>query len=520
MAACALAMTFCVTAVRGATDAPLVLFPISAADKALADSATIALKASLKQGQNLQVLEYRPEIPSLRRAVMEGTLTKNDLEATDAATRLKVARALEAGFFMTGNVERGAEGVRMAVTAVDTRRGQSYTYNSKADSPTGDASGALLSVANTVATQFLTQVLNVVPPAAPVVLNLPLPPVTAEGASGEEGDKPVPPAKPVEAPAPAGPDPGIAAKDSLRESAAGYAAQSETLAADGDLAGAIQAMREAVNLAPDDVSYRVRLAKLYTDKNMPEEAAKELERAAALNPASDEARNALARERATAASPGEAVQVYRDTLKSDPKNLEARLALGDALWNEGKPDDAALEYAQAANDHPDQPGPYYRLARLAAARGQFMDATSHVATAKHVQNQDDGAAVEAGLYRSLVQSADMAYYRYREQLDAVEKDYAGRAITRESYDRKVRALLTEVEQLADFLSDLNAPAGYSKAHLHRSLAASLMAQAITSLQEWLRKDEAALKQNAQGFLKDSQAEMDAAAAIERKLRAG
>ena len=155
VAACALAMTFCVTAVRAATDAPLVLFPISAADKALADSATIALKASLKQGQNLQVLEYRPEIPSLRRAVMEGTLTKNDLEATDAATRLKVARALEAGFFMTGNVERGAEGVRMAVTAVDTRRGQSYTYNSKADSPTGDASGALLSVANTVATQFL-----------------------------------------------------------------------------------------------------------------------------------------------------------------------------------------------------------------------------------------------------------------------------------------------------------------------------------------------------------------------------
>lgn len=521
IAACALAMAFCVTAAlaQTATDAPLVLFPLSAADKTLADSAAIALKASLKQGQNVQVIEYRPEIPSLRRAVMEGALTKNDLEAADPATRLKVARALDAGFFMTGNVERDAEGVRLAVTAVDTRRGQNHTYNSKADSPTGDASGALLSVANTVATQFLTQVLNVVPPAAPVVLNLPLPPVTAEGTSGGESNKPEPPAKPAEAPAPAGPNPRIAAQDSLRESAAGYAAQSETLAAEGDLAGAIQAMREAVNLAPGDVSHRLQLAKLYTDKNMPEEATKELERAAALNPASDEVRNALARERVATASPEEAVQVYRDILKSDPKNLEARLALGDALWNEGKPGGAALEYAQAANDHPDQPGPYYRLARLAAARGQFMDATGHVASAKHTQNQNDGAPVEAGLYKSLAQSADMAYYRYRDQLDTMEKDHAGRAITREDYYGKVRALLTEVEQLADFLSDLNAPAGYSKAHLHRSLAASLMAQAVTSLQEWLHKDEAALKQNAQGFLKDSQSEMDSAAAAERKLRA-
>ena len=34
-------------------------------------------------------------------------------------------------------------------------------------------------------------------------------------------------------------------------------------------------MREAVNL-PGDASHRLQLAKLYTDKNMPEEATKEL----------------------------------------------------------------------------------------------------------------------------------------------------------------------------------------------------------------------------------------------------
>lgn len=500
-------------------DVSLVLYPITASDKTLAASATMALKASLKQGQNVTVIEFRPELPSVRRSVIEGTLAKADLDAANDEAMRRVARALDSAYYVKGSVQGDAQSATLVVTAVETRSGRKYDYNSRADSPDGDRNTIMLSVANTVATQFMTQVLNVVPPAAPVTTPLPLPapeaqPEKPSTTSDKGAAAPPAPAAPEAPPTPR------TTPDALVDSAAGYAAQAETLEAAGDLAGAIQAMREAVNLSPRNAAYRVRLARLYEARSMPAEARSEMERAAELDPGSIRAPDNVPSAAGNSEPPADAIKAYREALEKDPKNLQTRIALGDALWNDGKPDDAALEYAQAANDHPNQPDPYYRLARLAAARGQFMDTAAHVSTAKHVLNQSDGAPVEAGLYRSLIQSADMAYYRQKDLLDTLEKDYSSRSITREDYYKQARALLTEVEQLADFLSDLNAPAGYAKAHLHRSLAASLMAQSVTSLQEWLRKDEAALKQNAQGFLRDSQAEMDSAAAIERKLKAG
>ncbi len=510
-------------AARGQSTPNLLIFPF-AGDENLSASVTQAVKAILKQGQNVQVTEFRADIPSLKRAVIEKRISSSDLKSMEPAARARIAKALEAEYYIIGDASLQREGVAVKMTAVESRSGRLHEYESDARPASGSSNVGrdtlVISVANTVVSQFMTQVLGIAPPAAPpppeAVVRQPKKP---QGTSPEQPktstDKPEPPAPPgVSLPVSSGKpaDLGIDAD--------GYVVQAEAQAASGDLAGAIQSLRAASNLDTGNVDIRLRLSGLYERKGMHEEAVSELQRAVSLAPANPEARELLAKQLMNSGSAAEARKIYEDLLKENPNNIDARLALGDILWNIGKPDDAALEYAQAASDAPSNPGPPERLARLYASRGQFLEALASINTIQDIKKQDPNFPVEIGLYKSLIQSADVAFYKQRDLFEETRKQYEKSSITREDFFNKAKVALTEFEQLAEFLGDINPPADYAKSHLHRTLAASLLSQAVTSVQDWLRTDDDKRKAESEGFANESAKEMDAALDIDRRMKAG
>lgn len=518
----------------------LLLVPVEG-EKTLASAVTRALKADLRQGQKLEVTEFRPDLPTLKRAVLEKRLTSSDLDSTDPKSRLRIASALEMDYILFGKVSGGSGNIHLTFSALEASSGRQYDFEATMSTAPGIGQDTLvLSAANTVVAKFMQQVLGISPPAEPAIvpggLGLPREPASGttpganpgtEGsaASGGAASPPAssgqsPPANSQDAGTPANPLPvdpvNLPAQPGPEASA--YASQAESLAASGDLAGAIQAMRSAVNLSPDEVDLRLKLADYYKRKGMDDEAAAETKRAMELSPTETGARHQLAAQLQASGSDDDAEKVLRGLLKTNPKDITARLALGDALWNQGKVDDAALEYAQAASDAPDDPAPQESLARLFASRGKFREATSSLATSKVLRNEQDDYPVEAGLYRSLIQSADVAYRKAVSALDASGAAFRKGELTHEEYYNKVRALETDVELLTDFLTDLDPPAAYSKPHLHRTLAASLLAQAVTATEDWVLKDKQALKDQAEQFQHASQMEMDTAAQLEGGLR--
>ena len=498
----------------------VLLFPVRG-DAALAAAATQALKASLKQGNTVTVTEFRADLPSLRRAIVERTVTRSDLESEGAEARRRVGAVLEADFYLESDILTREDAVALRTEAVQVATGRRFPFSAEAKPAEPGAAGReslVLSVAETVVSKFMTEVLGTLPPAAPPRVALAIPPPAPAGekpgedkgpAEGPSADQATPPSPP----APSPPDPG-------RQEAATLARQAESLAAAGDLAGAIQAMRQAVNLAPADLSLRLKLAGYYTRRGMTEEAAAELRGALLLSPDEPASRLELARQLESAGLQEQARQVYEALLKDDPRNADARLAYGDLLWNLGKPDDAALEYAQAARDAPEAPAPHERLARLFASRGRFQEAMVSLETVRRLKGQETGTPLEAALYRSLVQSFDVAFYRHRDALDSAGRDYRAQRMTREEYYQKVRSLVTDLEELAEFLTEVAPPAQAAKAHVHRRLAASLLSQAATSIQDWLVTGNESRRDDAERFQKAAEDEMDSALALDRRLRSG
>lgn len=507
----------------------ILLFPLQG-DKDLAPAAAEVLKATLRQNRSTRVTEFRTDLPTLRRAIIERQITRQDLDAKDQVAKERIARAVEANYFLEGDVFQENQIIFFRLTATSTRSGQQYRFSSQATGTSGSGASReslVLSVGNDVATKFMTEVLGVMPPAAPPEVNISLPPAPTDNSrpasappvtpSNGEEPAPEPEPQPQPGPSPAPPEPQPEPVDPSLEAQA-YVVQAESLAGAGNLAGAIQAMKSAVNLSPRDPLLRIKLADYYRERGLENEANAEMREAIRLGGQDAQSRLQLARQFSAAGEAAQAAELYRAVLDEDPGNAQARLEYGDTLWNLGKPDQAALEYAQVANENRRMPEPHERLARLFASRGQFLEASTSLNAAQDLRGYDRSRPVELSLYRSLVQSADIAYYRNRETMDQSGRSFSENGITREEYYNRVVSLTTQSEQLADFMTDVTAPQGYTRQHLHRTLAASLQSQSLALLQDWLRTNDATKRSESERFSRESAAEMEKAAALDRQQR--
>lgn len=136
-------------------------------------------------------------------------------------------------------------------------------------------------------------------------------------------------------------------------------------------------LEKALATAPNDDTVQHALG-LYAASGKDYPAAEAaLRKAIEINPNNLAARNALGGLYAGAMQrPADAVGVYRAAIEADPKQLEARLGLAQALAATGQFSGAEAELTAATKAHPDSPMPPHLLGRMQLARGNTAAAAA------------------------------------------------------------------------------------------------------------------------------------------------
>jgi len=93
-------------------------------------------------------------------------------------------------------------------------------------------------------------------------------------------------------------------------------------------------------------------------------------------------------------------------------------------------------------------------------------------------------------------------------------DFDKHNINRETYYNSVKGLAVRLESMAKFLDVLTVPAAKQLANTRRSLACGLLAQAATSLLDYLETNSEEAKLNAAVFASQASKETEAAAKLE------
>lgn len=134
---------------------------------------------------------------------------------------------------------------------------------------------------------------------------------------------------------------------------------------------------KAVATAPNDDTVQHALGLFEASGQNYPAAEAALKRAIDLKPKNLAARNALGRLYASEMQrPGDAVNVYQAAVDADPRQLEARMGLAQALVATGQFSAAEQALIAAAKAHPESPFPDHLLGRMRLARGDTAAAAA------------------------------------------------------------------------------------------------------------------------------------------------
>ncbi len=167
----------------------------------------------------------------------------------------------------------------------------------------------------------------------------------------------------------------------------------------------------ALEKAPHDAEFRLFRARLLAEDGRSVSAAEELKKVLR-----GPARSILSGvvEVARAIDSDDALPVLEQVRRLDPALVQAQVALGEALYKEGKHARAEFEFRQAAQRLPDDPRVAFGLARVLLARGQRDAALEAVDRALKLGNLGDSVDEAFGLRGEVL----MLQERYGEAAEA------------------------------------------------------------------------------------------------------
>lgn len=507
-------------------------------DKELAEATTKAIRGYFRETQKVDVAIFDRDSPTVVRAVMEKKLTPEKVaNYASQAERLEVGSEL--GFHYAGGAEVSVKMVEVdakasgAVSVKPAGTGEEGKSADKKDQPVARQMLSVLEVklwvgrtsggkadrweaigsasANGAGERDLD---NAMQSAASFAVNdisrrafADLPRVTEKGAeTGAEStaigaDQPPAVAQPT---------------------ASDYAARAEDSLKSGNIALAIQQYTRAVNAEPTNGALRAKLAEAYAAKGMYDEAEDVLKRAESMGVDSavveaarkriEDAKNGAKPTQATPEEPKPAPREDKP-VNGGSTSAIARLVQGDKLWSEGKPDEAAAAYAESIKLNPADWRAYERLAVVDASMSLFGESRKVLEQLEKVQ-PDPPKRVAENRYNMLRKSFDARFMDLLKQYQTNGADFEKSIITRESYYNTVRGLAVRLESMASFLDALKPSASAQPAHLHRSVACGLAAQAAASLLDYLETNNEKAKSNASVFAAQAKAEMDTAAKLD------
>ncbi len=142
----------------------------------------------------------------------------------------------------------------------------------------------------------------------------------------------------------------------------------------GDVEGAITAYRHALALDADFAAVRFDLSRLLMQRQLWEEAERELLGALDAVPTYAEATLELATLRRLTARPAEALTLLVDLLQRDPYSFDALIALGETLMELGRRTDAGMAFRRVLTFDPDHVGGIFYEGVLFAGQKRYREA--------------------------------------------------------------------------------------------------------------------------------------------------
>ena len=478
------------------------------ADKRLAAAATKAIRSYLRDTQRVDTMVFDRESPTVLRAIMDKRLTADNVASySSRAERIEVAKVTAFQYAAGAEITIKNDNVEVRLWVANVAGGKKSTWETTGSAAVGgtgnaDCDNAMQCAASAAVIEMARQAFVSLAPVKDV-----------EPISGNETTAIVADQMPIS------------------PTANEYSSQAETSISDGNLAVAIQQYSQAVNADPSNGSLRIKLAEAYARKGLYDDANSELGQALMVGADKalvDEAKvriEAIRNGQAAPAPEKKANNEKESTLtlkieesgtadvKANPAGSVDKLIEGDKLWNAGKPDDAAEAYKEAVKLNPSDWHTYERLAVVNAALALFTESRKALIMLAKVQPSPSAETLQVR-YDLLRKAFDRHFTGLLRQYDTDLSEFTSRKITRESYYNSVKGHTLRLESMSQLLDTIAVPPAKQSANLHRGLASGLMAQAASSMLDYLETNNEKSKANAEVFADQARKEIETAASME------
>lgn len=493
---------------------------------------TAAVTDQLVRSGRVEVVAFNPEMPSIARAILEKRLQKQAVDeywlpknANQIAQVLKTEYAL----CVTGVTDADKATVNLELVKVPS--GGDWKTNADSVIITGPRVGtvrsnAILTASSSAVSQIILDAFGdsgpllpdrpkpepskpVTPPTEAAQIITPAPTADAQpttvkpsptkdattalavpvASSTTASPATSTPATPTAQPAPT--------TEPTRDAAADYNAAMRR--ADGylikkDMRNAALELRNAINLDPLTPSARVKLAGVYSDLGMTDDAIDECKRALLFSKDSPVVYNMLVKLYLAGGRFAEAADQSRELVRLDPNNVEARIALGDICWNQAKIDDAAAAYQEAVKLDPKNTTAHTRLQRLFTARKMYPQSLEQLLAVKVPSAEAEPNASKR--YTALAAIIQDEFAAVQDTIDGAQKDFDQGKIAREDFYQDCKDAASRIDALASYLSAQTAPSSFKEGNSHGVLATSLLSQASGYLVTFMETDKQYYKEQA------------------------
>lgn len=447
----------------------------------------------LEDSNAVTAIVFTPESPLFQRAALEAKVDmgrRRELTSDEQVAVSKTAGAVYAVSVSTQPVPDGVGSFEILLSGINVETKKVWNDRSKfmaagaTQEKSGDANAvagtpasvaeaesSLLTAANTLTLRMLSGPLGdygrVAPPA-----NL-LPPTTPKTVA----------------------DRTPTTENAEAEAAQAAYEQADVLITQGDSRGAIVLLRRAVSQSPLNGKLRLLLVKAYVGAQRPNDAAAEARRALQITPPENEAERIeitrlIADTFAAAGDRASARNAYEQVIATKSDANWARLSLAGIYLADGQADRAAEQYRAILKTEPGNRDAAVGIVRHLAAKGDFKAALSEL-------GPDDEAAATPGQRAARHAAATVLFDEHAPRIATLmmqnRQAWESKTLSREAF---YKATASHQSRINDLLAMLNAAppektdAASTKAHAKRVHAATLLAQAATSLVNYLETGNA------------------------------
>jgi tetratricopeptide (TPR) repeat protein len=470
------------------------------ANRTLVTSTARALRDYLRETQKVEATVFNRESPAITRAILENRLTADQVASyASDQEKTKVAEVLAYDYACGSEISLKESTVTVKVWVAKTGGGKGDRWEATgATAASGNADTATDNAMQSAASSAIHNLARRAFTDLPLVAQAE--PVKGNESTAINADQP-----PVQ----------------VTKSSDDYVAEADRNLKMGNIALAIQQYSRAVDADPTKPGLRVKLAEAYMARGMYEESESELARAEKAGAAADTL--AAVRDKLAKLRGGSDLSepVAKDNAKNTGTSVVvssgdpalAKIVEGDKLWNDGKPDEAATAYKESTKLNPREWRAWERLAIVNASMALFAESRKALDELKRTQPTPEPKILE-NRYDMLRRAFDTHFNSLLTHYDTSARSFANGALTREAYYSDSNGLALRLESMAKFLDAIDVPPAKKAANTHRSLACGLMAQAASSLTEYLETNDKAARDNAATFLAAARKELEQATKLD------